>query len=204
MADKMELYHIHKHNNYDKLWKPYREITVSENFKSIMSKRYNDFTTSMIIEEDQNKILLNFHDYLLTLLSSKTQINRQEFQKILQIAYQTSYFSNMFKRETALENYRKNNFNFLPSRLHSIYLTDEKGVSYWIDALDAKDYDLYRVEVTGNIFKTNEQLLPDETLSYKDAYENSFNYWHPNFKKVPDNTNEYLVNGKIKILEKIK
>ena len=110
MADKMELYHIHKHNNYDKLWKPYREITVSENFKSIMSKRYNDFTTSMIIEEDQNKILLNFHDYLLTLLSSKTQINRQEFQKILQIAYQTSYFSNMFKRETALENYRKNNF----------------------------------------------------------------------------------------------
>lgn len=52
MADKMELYHIHKHNNYDKLWKPYREITVSENFKSIMSKRYNDFTTSMIIEED--------------------------------------------------------------------------------------------------------------------------------------------------------
>lgn len=204
MADKMELYHIHKHNNYDKLWKPYREITVSENFKSIMSKRYNDFTTSMIIEEDQNKILLNFHDYLLTLLSSKTQINRQEFQKILQIAYQTSYFSNMFKRETALENYRKNNFNFLPSRLHSIYLTDEKGVPYWIDALDAKDYDLCRVEVTGNIFKTNEQLLPDETLSYKDAYENSFNYWHPNFKKVPDNTNEYLVNGKIKILEKIK
>lgn len=98
----------------------------------------------------------------------------------------------------------KNNFNFLPSRLHSIYLTDEKGVSYWIDALDAKDYDLCRVEVTGNIFKTNEQLLPDETLSYKDAYENSFNYWHPNFKKVPDNTNEYLVNGKIKILEKIK
>lgn len=93
MADKMELYHIHKHNNYDKLWKPYREITVNENFKSIMSKRYNDFTTSMIIEEDQNKILLNFHDYLLTLLSSKTQINRQEFQKILQIAYQTSYFS---------------------------------------------------------------------------------------------------------------
>lgn len=204
MADKMELYHIHKHNNYDKLWKPYREITVSENFKSIMSKRYNDFTTSMIIEEEQNKILLNFHDYLLTLLSSKTQINRQEFQKILQIAYQTSYFSNMFKRETALENYRKNNFNFLPSRLHSIYLTDEKGVSYWIDALDAKDYDLCRVKVTGNIFKTNEQLLPDETLSYKDAYENSFNYWHPNFKKVPDNTNEYLVNGKIKILEKIK
>ena len=107
-----------------------------------MSKRYNDFTTSMIIEVDQNKILLYFHDYLLTLLSSKTQINRQEFQKILQIAYQTSYFSNMFKRETALENYRKNNFNFLPSRLHSIYLTDEKGVSYWIDALDAKDYDL--------------------------------------------------------------
>ena len=49
----------------------------------------------------------------------------------------------MFKRETALENYRKNNFNFLPSRLHSIYLTDEKGVSYWIDALDAKDYDLF-------------------------------------------------------------
>ena len=110
----------------------------------------------------------------------------------------------MFKRETALENYRKDNVSTLPSRLHTIYLTDEKGVDYWINALQTNNYKLYRVEASGEIFKTNEQLIPDEELSYKDVYESAYNYWHPNFKHVPDYTNEYLVKGKVKVLEKIK
>ena len=111
---------------------------------------------------------------------------------------------NMFKRETALENYRKDNVSTLPSRLHTIYLTDEKGVDYWVNALQTNNYKLYRVEASGEIFKTNEQLIPDEELSYKDVYESAYNYWHPNFKHVPDYTNEYLVKGKVKVLEKIK
>lgn len=89
-------------------------------------------------------------------------------------------------------------------RLHTIYLTDEKGIDYWVNALQTDNYTLYRVEASGEIFKTNEQLIPEEMLSYKDVYESAYNYWHPNFKHVPDYTNEYLVKGKVKVLEKIK
>lgn len=48
------------------------------------------------------------------------------------------------------------------------------------------------------------QLLPDEEANYGDAYNQAFKYWHPKFKDVPEYTNEYLAQGKIKILCKVK
>ena len=119
------------------------------------------------------------------------------------MAYQISFRSNEFKRENALENFRLNKFSNLPSRLHSVYLTDEKGIDTWIEKFGNAKLTLYRVEAEGTIFKTNEQLIPDERLTYQEAYDASYRYWNPNFKKVPENTNEYLAQGKIKVLEKI-
>ena len=202
--EKQELFHIHKIEGNNKLWKVNKEIKIDEKFKNKMLKRYNSFTTMMNIEDEEN---INIHDFLigvLTSLENGGNIPKEALKEILALAYQASFYGNMFKRETALENYRKDNTQFLPSRLHTIYLTDEKGIDYWIKALEADKYDLYRVEASGEIFKTNEQLIPDERLSYIDAYESAYNYWYPNFNKVPDNTNEYLVKGKIKVLEKIK
>lgn len=65
-------------------------------------------------------------------------------------------------------------------------------------------FDAYKVLVTGKIFKTNEQLLPDEEENYGDDYNQAFKYWHPKFKDVHEWTNEYLAQGKIKILSKVK
>ena len=95
-------------------------------------------------------------------------------------------------------------YNNLPSRLHSVYLTDEDGIDYWTEILGSNNYSLFRVEATGNIFKTNEELLPNEVLSYADVYDNSYNYWHPKFNKLSKNKNEYLVQGSVKVLEKIR
>lgn len=114
-----------------------------------------------------------------------------------------SFRSNEFKRENSLENFRLNKFSNLPSRLHSVYLTDEKGIDTWIEKFGNAKLTLYRVEEEGTIFKTNEQLIPDERLTYQEAYDAFYRYWNPNFKKVPENTNEYLAQGKIKVLEKI-
>lgn len=201
--EKMELYHIHKIGKYDKIWKEKKEIIISENFKNGMLKRQNDFCLRIDTPYGNP---INIHDYMTMVLQSiknGEEISKEELEEILSLAYHASYYGNMFKREAALEDYRKDNRKNLPSRLHSIYFTDEKGIDYWINALNAARYELYRVEVEGNIFKTNEQLLPNETLSYIDAYNNAYNYWNPNFKKVPDCTNEYLVQGKVKVLEKI-
>ena len=65
-------------------------------------------------------------------------------------------------------------------------------------------FDTYEVLVTGKIFKTNEQLLPDEEANYGDDYNQAFKYWYPKFKDVHECTNEYLTQGKIKILSKVK
>ena len=65
-------------------------------------------------------------------------------------------------------------------------------------------FDAYKVLVTGKIFKTNEQLLPDEEANYGDDYNQAFKYCHPKFKDVHECTNEYLAQGKIKILSKVK
>ena len=34
-------------------------------------------------------------------------------------------------------------------------------------------------------------------------YNNSFRYWNPKFKNIPEVYSEYLIRGKIKILEKV-
>lgn len=209
--EKKELYHIHKIEGKDSVgefWKENKEIKVDDKFKNGMLKRYNEFTTKMKASDVEGNIIdINIHDYLVRVLfklNSGRVFSKKELEEILKLSYRVSYYGNMFKRETALENYRKDNVSTLPSRLHTIYLTDEKGIDYWVNALQTDNYTLYRVEASGEIFKTNEQLIPDEELSYKDVYESAYNYWHPNFKHVPDYTNEYWVKGKVKVLEKIK
>ena len=196
--EKQELYHIHKLGNHNKIWKENNEILVKNDFKSAMAKRYNSYTTGIKIDD----AIITFHDYLVMNCcnDSGELINMPPLSKMFNI----SYYGNMFKRETALENFRRDKFKNLPSRLHSIYLTDKKGIDSWIERLNTDNFKLYRVEATGNIFKTNEQLLPLENLDYEQTYKAAYNYWNPNFKKVPDDANEYLVQGKVKILEKIK
>ena len=95
----------------------------------------------------------------------------------------------------------------MPSRLHSIYLCDEDGLEYWTDIISKnrkEEIEVFKVLANGKIFKTNEQLLPNEGFSYEEAYNSAFSYWHPKFKDVPNYTNEYLMQGTVKVLSKLK
>lgn len=203
--EKVELYHVHIKKNHDYAWKENKEILIPEDFKSKMMKRYNDFSTSFDVD---NYGKIPFDQYIKNYLENiiySNNIDKYELLLLLGKAHDIIYYSNMFKRETAMDNFRKDNCNKLPSRLHSIYLTDEKSLDNWIDKLtrNGEDFDLFRVEALGNIFKTSEELIPIEVNSYEQVYNDSYNYWHPNFKKVDDKSNEYLVQGKVKVLEKI-
>ena len=105
------------------------------------------------------------------------------------------------KREIALEEIRRKNFPEEISRLHCIWLCDEKSIDYWTKILYG---DVFRVRVTGNIFQGSENyLFGEESNSYEEILEGNQNYWKSSFYN-PDDIwkREYLFQGKVKVLEK--
>ena len=197
---KIELYHFHKNTKFNEMWQEGKMILVPDNFKNNLYHKVNNFTTAIPVNNGE---LVNYfqvaEQYLLNGF-----VDPGTMMQLLAHSYKIAYDALIFKREQALENYRLQHCKHLPSRLHSVYLTDEKGIDTWIDKLGTDDLSLFRVEAEGNIFKTNEQLIPEEELTYEKFLEQAYRYWNPNFKRVPDNTNEYLAQGKILVKEKIK
>lgn len=111
---------------------------------------------------------------------------------------------NIYNRENALEEYRKQHFPNLPSRLHSIWLTDDIGKDFWKKSLGENTIS-YKVLVSGNLFKSSHEFIPDDRLNVKEMYDSSEYYWNPIFKnELEERHTEYLFQGKLKILEKIK
>lgn len=198
--EKQELYHFHKEGKHDREWQERKTIVVPDNFKSTTYQRFLDFSNSV---EIPNEGFYNYYQIVEDFLREGIT-DPNAMLNLLIMGHDISFRSNEFKRENALENYRLAKKSDLPSRLHSIYLTDEDGIDAWKNKFGNANLTLYRVEVEGKIFKTNEQLIPDERLSYSGVYDAAYNYWNPNFKKVPKDSNEYLAQGKIKVLEKIK
>lgn len=197
--EKLELYHLHKLGSHDKIWHENAIIKVNETFKNTMYERYQNFTTGVPIEDGGR---INLYDLILLMQQSNHMIDM--VNNIIEYSYHVSFYASQFKRETALENYRLAKNYAYPSRLHSIYLTDEYGIESWRNKLGNDNLELFRVEAEGNIFKTSEFFIPDETLTYEESFNESYYYWNPNFKKVPNDANEYLVQGNIKVLEKIR
>lgn len=198
----MDLYHIHKNGIHDNLWRTGNVINVTSNFESAMYKRYANFSVT------NNKELI-YMKFVKTLKKiSTTSLNDKEllrlFKEVLPMGFDVAYYSNLFKRETALENYRLDHYSKLPSRLHSIFLTDEASLNYWIKTLGDEKASIYRIDLANDPFKTNEDFIPNELLNYEDTYNSASKYWNPKAKNMSENHNEYLYQGKVKILEKIK
>lgn len=210
---EQELYHIHKKNNKDRQFEVNNIIKVKNDFKSTMAERHMDFSQMIEAPIFGEICTINFDMYLAGYLDKINNMkiikgsDLEELKCLIQKAYQMSFNANFFKREQALETCRLMHKPELPSRLHSMYLCDEDGLEYWKDTISNKDYDkieVYRVLADGNIFKSNEQLLPNEILTYESAINESFKYWNPKFKNVSSESNEYLVQGNVKILERKK
>lgn len=110
---------------------------------------------------------------------------------------------NIKNREEALEQYRQEHCPFFPSRLHSVYLTDEKNLAFWSQQLKkGHELSLFKVSVTGDLFKSSDLLLPAEELTVAQMYEAAKNYWYPDNRK--EKNMEYLFQGELKVLQKLK
>lgn len=211
MQDR-ELYHIHLKNNIDKKWQVNNIINVGKNFNSVMSERQKNFSQIIKVEQADGIILSNYSTIIASYFDRIKDLQKiekgdlKELKSLLEIGYKMSYNADFFKRETALEDFRKDYKNELPSRLHSIYLCDKDGLDYWKDTLSnygQKKCEIFEVEVDGVVFKTNEHLLPNEVSTYEEMYNKASIYWNPKQKDCSRETNEYLAQGKIKILSKI-
>ena len=203
-----ELYHIHLKGNKDFKWQIGNTINVDKTFDSIMNQRQQNFSQLVVLDNIKTQYFLYLAKYFAE-IQNKTSIKKEELEELkslLEAGYSLSYNANFFKRETSLEECRKDNYSSLPSRLHSIYLCDKDGIEYWKDTIieQNKEAEIFKVLAVGTIFKTNEQLLPSENSTYGESYNASFKYWNPKFKNLPNYTNEYLVQGKVKILEKLR
>ena len=214
----MELYHLHLKNYEKDKWKKDKVLVVDDDFENRLCKRVNNFSltsNSKILE-----VLVSMHSAILTnagfiaednynlndMISTYLfglMPNMQLSKTLLEESARIIQSTVIFKREMALENYRRDNCNMLPSRLHCLYATDEAGVEYWKRVLMDGDMDVYRIDIDAEPFKTNEQLLTTETSNYKDIYNGAYSYWNPKIEDLQDLTCEYLVKGKVKILEMV-
>lgn len=189
---KMEkFYHFHRQGIHDDLWLLENDFEITKNFQSsfyenillrerLLKEYYNDYEIDKVIKALEMMIDNNDTGYL----------GYHKFSSTL-----NSYY--IFRRELALEEGRKIYNNLAPSRLHSIYLTDEKSLYYWVQYVGLCSR-LLEVEVTGEIFESSDWLFPDIKSSFESQVKKSKKYWQPKelTYRMPK---EYLFQGNIKV-----
>ncbi|MEQ9425138.1 MAG: DUF2441 domain-containing protein [Cyclobacteriaceae bacterium] len=107
-------------------------------------------------------------------------------------------------RELTFEEVRLKNFKYLPSRKNCIWLCeDEAQLKDWKPnlSLNEDQYQILKVEVDGNIFKTDSKFIDTWELDISKYYENANQYWNPtSVFHYP----EVLFTGELRILERFK
>lgn len=188
-----KLYHIHRYNDISNLKAIGDILTIDNNYNSMfykkllteeetLVKRYNNYDIDYIIcmmEEVKEKYTL-----------SKEQL--ENLNKLLKNYY-------FLRREKALEEGRKI-FNFsAPSRLHSLFLTDENDLNYWKTIFKDYSYKIFLLELYGNLFVSSDELFPDNNLPFDLQIEKSKEYWKPDIRKYTLKK-EFVFQGTYKIL----
>ena len=215
----MELYHIHLIGNHDRLYKEHSEFTIDKDkFNNrIYNRIYNSNAT---VDINKYKELVEYLNKLLTSVGMptfdkrinlgeiielvlKTGTDQENLVKILEDAKKIILADGINLREQAMEEYRKENCISLPSRLHSLFACGEEGLDFWSQHIIDNDVDVFKIKVYDEPFLSNEALLPSDILNYGEKVESSYNYFHPQKEDLNPLTDEYLVQGKVKILEKV-
>ena len=201
VKDKI-MYHYHRLGIYDDIWQIGNEIIVDDNFNSYYGSIIDKFSTGVKCVNGIFSLDRVIDEYIDDIGLGNVDLNTIE--DLLKCSSLIIKNINIYNRELMLEKYRKENNPKLPSRLHSIWLADKKSLNFWEGQLNGSGkLKLYRVSVTGNLFKSSDSFIPDDELTAKEMYETSSNYWNPTFKEEDLCKAEYLFQGKVKVLEKI-
>ena len=201
VKDKV-MYHYHRLGIYDDIWQVGNELLVDNNFNSFCGSIVDKFTTAVKCENGIFSLEKIIDKYLNDI--SIENVDLKTITNLLKASSAIITKADMYNRELMLEKYRKENNPKLPSRLHSIWLADKESLNFWKEQLNGgRNLTLYRVSVTGNLFKSSDSFIPDDELTAKEMYQVSSKYWNPVFSEDDLCKAEYLFQGKVKVLEKI-
>lgn len=196
------MYHYHRLGLYDDIWQVGNEIIVDENFNSYCGSIVDKFTTGVKCKNGLVSLEKIIDAYLDDI--GIGNVDLETITNLLKDSRAIITNANMYSRELMLEQYREESNPNLPSRLHSIWLADKESLNFWEGQLNGRrKLKLYRVSVTGNLFKSSDSFIPDDELTAKEMYEAASNYWNPIFNEEDLCKAEYLFQGKVKVLEKI-
>lgn len=111
----------------------------------------------------------------------------------------------LVQREMILEMVREQFYKELPSRSKAIYLCKKEQLEYWKNtiAVNQKFCEVFKVNASSTIFKSNDSLLPDNSMSTMNTFIQAQKYWDADFNNIEEKETEYLFVGKIKVLEKV-
>ena len=214
----MELYHLHMIGYHDNMYKPGKEFVInSKVFNNRLYTRTYESNTN--VSRDRYPAVfavidnINRFDGFMDLgneaslgdilpiinMAGSTRDKINALKDCERMLYQAEFA----KRELALEDYRRDHAIDKPSRLHSLFACSEEGLNYWYSIFKEGPIDVYRIDVIDEPFQTNEQLLPTTIMSYKESYDASKRYFNPREKDLNGMTDEYLVQGRVKVLEKV-
>lgn len=190
VKDKI-MYHYHKLGLYDDIWQVGNELVVDDNFNSFCGSIVDKFTTAVKCENGIFSLEKIIDKYLNDI--SIENVDLKTITNLLKASSAIITKADMYNRELMLEKYRKENNPKLPSRLHSIWLADKESLNFWKEQLNGgRNLTLYRVSVTGNLFKSSDSFIPDDELTAKEMYQVSSKYWNPVFSEDDLCKAEYL------------
>lgn len=201
VKDKV-MYHYHRLGHHDSIWKPNSEIIVDQTFHSYLGSVLTEFTTSVTVADDSLRTFDDVLDYYLE-EENIEKIDKELLKRILTESRRIIGAMNVYNRELALEEVRKEYFKHLPSRLHSIWVCEEEHLDFWKKTLKGQ-LELYQVKLDGNLFHSSDLFLPAETLKVSEMRKEAEKYWNPNFQTEEEMlSSEYLFQGKVKVMEKV-
>jgi len=202
VKDKI-MYHYHKLDHHDSIWTPGSEFIVDQNFDSDLGKVLTDFNTSVRMSDGS----LETFDRVLSYYLKDDNIEEIDKDLLKQILIESKRIigaMNVYNREYVLEEVRKQYFNSLPSRLHSIWVCEKSQLDFWKNSLKGTRI-LYKVKLNGVLFHSSDDFLPNETLTISEMMEDAKRYWDPHFQTEEEKLNsEYLFQGEVKVMKKIK
>ena len=216
----MELFHLHLLGNHDSDYKENKTIIVDpKKFNNTLYKRIYDMNPTVEIKEFPSTMskfnrlcelngIQPFEDRvnlgeIIGFMQDKYVCPQQEIKLANKLAMEKLLQEGINLRELAMEEYRSKNCPEIYSRLHSLFACDEKSLDFWLHQIRDNELDIFRIDVEDEPFHSSENLLPDESLSYGQKIEASRQYFHPRAKDLGTFYDEYLVQGKVLIKEKI-
>ena len=125
------------------------------------------------------------------------ELNIDEFDLLLNTVNNDAFIL----RELALEEVRKNNYQNYPSRLNCLYVTKNKEDALnWSNILKRnhkKCSQILTLELTGEIFIGDGNLMKRKNVSYQNYLEIAEKYWKAETCDIP----EYLFYGVAKVID---